>query len=254
MKDQEYEVVRISLLYTVFRRIDTDAIVQVANSIVGTLFIENISRSRAMKERYQFSVDAATEFKALELLRAELEEFVRAPENSRDYQSDVDIQLLSVGDLKQLDLRVEIRHKSNWADDKLRTYRRSKFMCALVSAMRKVPIYGPDGGGPEQGTIDAPNYTVSIDRDAATAARAEFDLKQESKKIRRESSIPDLRGATTSGLEILPSLLRGFQYEQEGAISGTAAYLRHGRRHYRDNSSSRLSLRPSSRPVSWISR
>lgn len=254
MKDQEYEVVRISLLYTVFRRIDTDAIVQVANSIVGTLFIDNISRSRAMKERYQFSVDAATEFKALELLRVELEEFVRAPENSRDYQSDVDIQLLSVGDLKQLDLRVEIRHKSNWADDQLKTYRRSKFMCALLSAMRKVPIYGPDGGGPEQGSIDAPTYTVAIDREAATAARAEFDLKQESKKIRRESSSPHLRNATTSGLEILPSLLRGYQYEQEGAISGTAAYLRHGRRHYRDHSSSRLSLRPGSRPVSWISR
>ncbi|KEF60537.1 uncharacterized protein A1O9_02098 [Exophiala aquamarina CBS 119918] len=254
MKDQEFEVVRISLLYTVFRRIDTDGIVQVANSIVGTLFIDNISRSRAMKERYQFSVDATTEFTTLELLRAELEEFVRAPENSRDYQTDVDIQLLSVGDLKQLDLRVEIRHKSNWADDQLRIYRRSKFMCALLSAMRKVPIYGPDGGGPDQGTIDAPNYTVSIDHEAADAARAAFHLKQEAKKHHRETSIPDLRKTTSTGLEILPSLMRGYQYEEEGAISGTAAYLRHGTRHYRDNSSSRLSMRPGSRPVSFLSR
>lgn len=254
MKDQEFEVVRISLLYTVFRRIDTDGVVQVSNSVLSTLFIDNISRSKAMKERYQFSVDPGTEFKALELLRMELEEFVRAPENSRDYQSDVDIQLLSLGDLKQLDLRVEIRHKSNWADDQLKIYRRSKFMCALLSAMRKVPIHGPDGGGPEQGTIDAPNYTVPLDRDTAAAIRAEFDIKRESEKLHREVPIPDRGDTVSSGLEILPSLTRGYQYEQEGAISGTAAYLRHGRRHYDDRSSSRLSLRPGQRPVSWLSR
>lgn len=254
MKDQEFEVSRISLLYTVFRRLDTDGVVQVSNSVLSTLFIDNISRSKAMKERYQFSVDAGTEFKAIELLRMELEEFVRAPENSRDYHSDVDIQLLSVGDLKQLDLRIEIRHKSNWADDQLKIHRRSKFMCALLSAMRKVPIVGPDRGGPDQGSINAPNYTVPLDRDTAAAVRAEFDLKKESEKLYGKLPIPDHRDATSSGLEILPSLVRGYQYEQEGEISGTAAYLRHGRQHTDDRSSSRLSLRPSQRPLSFLSR
>jgi hypothetical protein len=64
-----------------------------------------------MKEQYNFSVSAATSNADILALRAQLEKFVQAPENKRDFQDDVDIELISVGDLKQLDLRVEIRHK-----------------------------------------------------------------------------------------------------------------------------------------------
>jgi len=222
MNDHEYEVVRISLLYTVFRRIDTDTISQVANQIVGNLWIDNVSRSKAMKERYTFSVSAGTSFHDIEILRAELQAFVRAPENSRDFQPDVDIQLVSVGDLKQLDLRVEIRHKvrifnlltlysltlaqSNWAIDALRAYRRSKFMCALLSAMRKVPIDGPAGSGPERGSINAPNYSVTISDAEAKATRAAFDEAKSSKKfVPTEAVVPEASVPGSTGLEILPS-------------------------------------------------
>lgn len=105
----ELEVVKISLLYTVFRRIDSDTLVQMENKSIGML--ENVSRSGAMKEQLTLSVSAKTSFSDIEALRKELEVFVQLPENSRDFQPDIDIQLLSIGDMKQLDLRVQICHK-----------------------------------------------------------------------------------------------------------------------------------------------
>jgi small-conductance mechanosensitive channel len=104
-------VERISLMYSVFRRIDSDKTVQIPHNIANTLWIENVSRSKPMKEQYNFSVCAATSNADILALRAQLEKFVQAPENKRDFQDDVDVELISVGDLKQLDLRVEIRHK-----------------------------------------------------------------------------------------------------------------------------------------------
>lgn len=271
MTGQEFEVVRISLLYTVFRRIETDTIVQVANSVVGALFIDNVSRSDAMRERYQFAVDPTTSFHSLELLRLELDDFVKTPENCRDFQQDVDIQLVSLADLKQLDLRVEIKHKSNWANDQLRAYRRSKFLCALLSATRKVPIYSPAGGGPDRGTIEAPNYNVPISIEAAQQARQKWDRDKETDRLKRpvhdpvpvpdvplsQASTVDSCGsgdgaAMSTGLDILPSLRGGFLNEEEGFLSRSAAYLRHGAQ--RSNTRHGvLSSRPGSRAASRVS-
>lgn len=111
IKDVQLVVERISLMYSVFRRIDSDKTVQIPHNIANTLWIENVSRSKSMKEQYNFSVCAATSNADILALRAELEKFVQAPENKRDFQNDIDMELIGVGDLKQLDLRVEIRHK-----------------------------------------------------------------------------------------------------------------------------------------------
>lgn len=199
----EYEVEKISLLYTVLRRIDTDTIVNIENKTISSLWVDNITRSKAMKERLTFSVSTGTTFDDIELLRKELEMFVRQPENSRHFQPDVDIQLISVGDLKQLDLRVEILHKSNWSVEKLRAERRSRFMCALLSAIRKVPIDGPAGTGPSSGSINNPNYSVSITDEYAKASRARYDADKKGKKLAAQE--PN-HGAVSTSLEILKSL------------------------------------------------
>ena len=115
IKDVPLVVERISLMYSVFRRIDSDKTVQIPHNIANTLWIENVSRSKPMKEQYNFSISAATTNEDILALRAQLEKFVQAPENKRDFQDDLDIELISLGDLKQLDLRVEIRHKVSTA-------------------------------------------------------------------------------------------------------------------------------------------
>ena len=206
MSGFELVVTRISLLYTTFRRIDTNRVVQVPNSVINSLWVENASRSPAMKERLTFSVSPGTSFDDIETLRRELQAFIELPDNRRDYHPELDVELLSVGDLKQLDLRVEIRHKNNWADESLRAYRRSKFMCALLSAMRKVPIAGPAGDGPLAGSLQAPNYSVSVSEDVAKAARAQFDSDKDAKRLFPKNG-PTIGGAISSSLDVLPSLI-----------------------------------------------
>jgi small-conductance mechanosensitive channel len=209
MSGFELVVTRISLLYTTFRRIDTDRSVQVPNAVINTLWVENVSRSPAMKERLTFSVSPGTSFDDIETLRRELHAFVSLPENKRDYYDDLDVEILSVGDLKQLDLRVEIRHKTNWSDESLRAYRRSKFMCALLSAMRKVPIAGPGGDGPVAGTLQNPNYAVSVPDEVAHAAREKFDAEKDAKRLfPKNGGMFDAERAMSSGLDLLPSLMK----------------------------------------------
>ena len=220
MSGFELVVTRISLLYTTFRRVDNDRSVQVPNSVINSLWVENVSRSPAMKERLTFAVSPGTSFDDIETLRRELQAFVMLPENKRDYYPELDVELLSVGDLKQLDLRVEIKHKSNWSDESLRAYRRSKFMCALLSAMRKVPIAGPAGDGPIAGSIQNPNYAVSIPDEVAQAARAQFDSEKDAKRLFPKHG-GGIGQAVSSGLDLLPNLIARKSSNAGAAASGS---------------------------------
>jgi hypothetical protein len=162
-------VERISLLYTVFRRVQSGKVAQVPNIVLNTLWIDNITRSKAMREQISIFCDFATSFDDISLLKKELQTFVLDKENNRDFQPDVEIEVLSIAEMNKMELRVEIRHKSNWANESIRSARRSKFMCALVMALRRVPIYGPGGGDPPLGTTNRPSFSVSLDPETAQA-------------------------------------------------------------------------------------
>ena len=56
-------------------------------------------------------------------------------------------------------------------------------MCALVLALRKVPIYAPGGGGAALGSADAPTYSVSVSDKEAAANRAAFDKAKSEKRM-----------------------------------------------------------------------
>ena len=56
-------------------------------------------------------------------------------------------------------------------------------MCALVLALRKVPIYAPGGGGAALGSVDAPTYSVSVSDREAAANRAAFDKAKLEKRM-----------------------------------------------------------------------
>ncbi|CAK7209445.1 hypothetical protein SCUCBS95973_000443 [Sporothrix curviconia] len=164
-------VEKISLLYTVFMRIDKMQVVQVPNITLNALWIENVSRSKAMRETIDVNVAYDTSFEDIELLRMEMEKFVRHPDNARDFQPDVAFSVAGVGDLDKLQLKVAIKHKSNWHNDIVRATRRSKFMCALALALKKVPIFGPGGGGDAAGSPQNPTYSVSVTDEFASTAR-----------------------------------------------------------------------------------
>jgi hypothetical protein len=170
-------VEHVSLLYTVFKRVNSGRLVQIPNNILNTYWVENVSRSKAMREQLALYVDFTTTFEDIQLLRTEMAKFVTDKDNARDFQPNVEIEVVGIGKMDSLELRIEIMHKSNWANESVRAARRSRFMCALVLAMRKVPIYGPSGAGPSLGEMGNPTYSVSIadsiaaqKREAAAAA------------------------------------------------------------------------------------
>lgn len=190
-----------SLVYSVFRRIDSDKTVQIPHNIANTLWIENVSRSKPMKEQYNFSICAATSNSDILALRAELVKFIQAPENKRDFQEDIDVELISLGDLKQLDLRVEIRHKvsylsfpvpdvnntnssqSNFANEHLRQIRRNKFMCELLRVMRSIPIDPPGGNDAAVGSSENPTYSVTVSDSEAAGFRGTRKEELEEKRL-----------------------------------------------------------------------
>lgn len=150
VSDKSYVVEHISLLYTVFRNVDDHRLTQVPNNVLNSTWIDNFTRANAMHERLTVPVAFDTSFAEIQALREEMEIFVRDKDNSRDFQPDIEIEVTGVGDLDKLELQVDIRHKSNWSNETVRAARRSKFMCALVLAMRKIPIRGPGVAAPEE--------------------------------------------------------------------------------------------------------
>lgn len=64
-----------------------------------------------MKEHLSLKVAADTSKEGILALRAALKRFVAADENRTDFQSDFDIELISLNALTQLKLQVVIKHK-----------------------------------------------------------------------------------------------------------------------------------------------
>jgi hypothetical protein len=147
------------------------------------MWIENVTRSKAMKEQLEVSISFDTPLEDIELLRAEMEAFVRHPDNSRDFQPDIVLECAGIGTMDKLLLKVEIRHKSNWSNETVRAARRSKFMCALVLALRKVPIYPPGGGYKSLGDPLNPTYSVMVTDELAAAARDKWKEEKESLRL-----------------------------------------------------------------------
>ncbi len=194
---EQLVVMQISLLYTVFKRIDYMKMVQVPNIVLNTMWIENVTRSSAMKEQFELSISFDTTLEDIELLRAEMEAFVQHTDNSRDFQPEIIIECAGVGNMDKLVLKAEIRHKSNWSNESVRASRRSKFICALVLALRKIPIYGPGGGYEALGAPGNPTYSVAVSDEEAEAARAAADKAKE--EMRMVSSAPPASDDAANG-------------------------------------------------------
>ncbi|TKA65134.1 hypothetical protein B0A55_11274 [Friedmanniomyces simplex] len=179
----ELVVEHISLMYSFFRRVDNEKTVQIPHNVANTLWIENVSRSKQMKERLSINVSAATSMEDVLALRGELNKFVAAPENKRDFMPELDIELRNVNDLDKLELRVEIRHKSNFANEQLRNARRNKFMVELLAATRRIPIAPPGGSAPALGDPANPAYSVAVSNMEAEAARSRHAAEVEGSRL-----------------------------------------------------------------------
>lgn len=181
--DNQFIVERMSLLYTVFRRVKDQKRTQVPNIVLNSNWIDNVSRSKAMREQIRIFVSFDTTFEDIDLLKKEMTSFVQHKDNARDFQPDIDIEILDAADQTKMELKLEIRHKSNWAHESVRAARRNKFMCALVMALRKVPLYGPGGGNPAAGDRANPTYSVAITEDVAQRNKDIFGEEKDKKRL-----------------------------------------------------------------------
>ncbi|EPY51975.1 MS ion channel protein 2 [Schizosaccharomyces cryophilus OY26] len=147
----KYEVVTLSLLYTVFRTM-SGSTVQAPNSLLNTLFIENLRRSLPQSESITLTAPFATDFKQLEHLRHLLLGFVK--ENDCDFRPLLDLSVQDFSALDSLKFTITFYYKSNWQNTALQAIRRNKFMCGLINAVRDVNL--PAVGDPVRGSPDYP--------------------------------------------------------------------------------------------------
>lgn len=112
-----------------------------------------------------------------------MQAFVTDKENSRDFQPEINVEIIGIASMDKMELKVEIRHKSNWSNETVRAARRSKFMCALVLALRKIPINAPGGGGPALGSVDQPTYSVTVSDSQAAANREAAAKTRDAKRL-----------------------------------------------------------------------
>jgi small-conductance mechanosensitive channel len=199
----QFTVEHISLLFTVFRRANghkVGGLVQIPNIVLNTMSLENLSRSHAMMEEHSVFVSFDTTFEDVQILRDELNKFVMDKDNSRDFQPDMNIEILGTTDMSKLEIQVQIKHKGNWANETLRAARRSKFMCALVAALRAVPIYGPGGGTDAAGSAANPSYSVTTSnaeaKEAAKIAAKEREQARLFPPVKSDDESSDTAGAT----------------------------------------------------------
>jgi hypothetical protein len=180
---EQLTVEHIALLYTVFKRVTNGKTVQIPNIVLNSLWVENITRSKAMREQVSVFCAFDTSFEDVNALKQEMVSFVRDPANSRDFHPDIEIEVVSIAEMNKLELRVEILHKSNWSNESLRTARRSKFMCALVLALRKVPIAGPGGSDAALGSADKPTWSVSVPPADAVEAYKKYSANKDAARL-----------------------------------------------------------------------
>ena len=183
INDNQLVVERISLLFTVFRKVKDHKTTQVPNILLNTTWIDNVTRSKAMREQIFLYINADTTLDDIALLKNEMSAFVSDKENSRDFQPDFDVELTGLANMDKLELKVEVRHKSNWHNEAVRAARRSKFMCALVLALRKVPIHGPGAGSAAAGDPANPTYSVAITNEIAEQNKKHFSDEKDKARM-----------------------------------------------------------------------
>ena len=155
-------VERISVLYTVFKRIDNGKELQISNDRLNLKRIENVTRSGPNKEVLSVFVEFTTTFKDIQYLKSELQAFLTHRENSRDYLPKLSLRVASIYEMNKMEIKCSFWHKSNWSNEELRAARSSKFLCALLAAIRKKPIVRIAPLGSER----KPTFTVMMSKEA----------------------------------------------------------------------------------------
>lgn len=92
-------------------------------------------------------------------------------------------------------------------------------MCALVLALRKVPIYAPGGGSAALGSSDQPTYSVSVSDAEAAARRDAFAKTKEEKRMVPTTKAGGPQAPTSSSLNMNTSAASTLR-NRGGSVTG----------------------------------
>lgn len=98
-------------------------------------------------------------------------------------------------------------------------------MCALVLALRKVPIYAPGGGSAALGSSDQPTYSVSVSDAEAAARRDAFAKTKDEKRMVPTTKAGGPQAPTSSSLNMdtsAASILRNRGGSVTGPVNATS--------------------------------
>jgi small-conductance mechanosensitive channel len=135
----ELVVERISLLYTVFTRVQAAQSVQIPNIVLNSLWVDNVTKSGMFKEQTTIHVAFDTMPDSITLLKDEVQKAL-IPKGL----VDITIGILSVVGMESLELQCISHFRMNRPDGALRAACRSCFMSTLVKALRETRIRGPE--------------------------------------------------------------------------------------------------------------
>lgn len=208
MNNTKYVVISISLLYTVFRRVETGKVSQFPNNVLNSMQIDNVSRSNNMVEQFIVPVHFDTREADIQKLREEIYNF--CVENARDFIPDHDcVEVTGVSKLDQLDLRIYVQHRGNWSNDLVTAIRRNRFFTALPDIFRNIPIYAPGAGDPGLGEAAKPMYYVTIPdsqaRENMEQTKREKAAKKWDYKSDNDNSGDESDGSSKKGKKPTPS-------------------------------------------------
>jgi len=174
-------VVRQSLLYTVFKRVDSWVEIQVGNEYLQQCRIENYTRSGSNRQAVSLMIDIRTSFRDLTLLKSELEAFLKHPDNRRDFLPNLAFAIVAVHELNKMELRMVFAHRTNWHVEPLRAARSMKLMTAVMAAIRKIRIQRPDAG--PLGQPGKPVFNVMLSEKEANERMARLQEEVTSARV-----------------------------------------------------------------------
>lgn len=101
----------------------------------------------------------------------------------RDFLPNFDITISDFPTQASLNLKADIKYKTNWQQGALKVQRRNKWICALKEALAELKIYGPGGSGNPAPDPAAPieytqvPYTAPADTAVASAPAGSSPLR-----------------------------------------------------------------------------
>nr|UJH94588.1 Msy2 [Starmerella bombicola] len=136
------QVREMNLMYSVFNQIGVNTRRQVANSVLNSQWVDNISRSPPSQISIVLTIGVPeTTVEQLEEFELRLGEFVEA--NPRDYAPGVFFQAIDQTDLDRLSLNICINTRNNQDDIVLFSARRTRAFKFIGQCIHDIPITIP---------------------------------------------------------------------------------------------------------------